>query len=129
MRTTKMLTGKSQRGFSLLELMVASAIGLVLMAAMTSLFKLGMAATFTVTQRAETQQNMRAAMELMTKDISLAGAGLPTGGLQLPTSPQGGPLSQYACNQTGTCYVPAHTYPNNSISGRNYMYGIRPAFD
>ena len=68
---------KSQHGFSLLELMVVSAIGLVLILAATSLFKMGMDATFTVTQRAETQQNMRAAVELMTKDISLAGAGLP----------------------------------------------------
>jgi prepilin-type N-terminal cleavage/methylation domain-containing protein len=123
-----MLTGKSQRGFSLLELMVASAIGLVLMAAMTSLFRLGMAATFTVTQRAETQQNMRAAIELMTKDISLAGSGLPTGGLQLPTN-GGSTISQYGCNQTGTCYVPAHAYPNNSTGGPNYMYGILPGFN
>ncbi|MCU1304179.1 MAG: hypothetical protein JWQ87_4463 [Candidatus Sulfotelmatobacter sp.] len=123
------MSEQSQRGFTLVELTVASAIGLVLIAAMTSMFKLGMDSVFTVTQRAETQQNMRAAMELMTKDISLAGAGLPTGGLQLPTSPQGGPLSQYACNQTGTCYVPAHTYPNNSSGGGNYMYGILPGFN
>jgi prepilin-type N-terminal cleavage/methylation domain-containing protein len=124
-----MRTGKSQRGFTLLELMVASAIGLVVMAAMTSLFKLGMAATFTVTQRAETQQNMRAAMEMMTKDISLAGSGLPTGGLQLATSAGAGPLSEYGCNQTGTCYVPAHAYPNNGSGGGNYMYGILPGFN
>jgi prepilin-type N-terminal cleavage/methylation domain-containing protein len=123
-----MLTGKSQRGFSLLELLVASSIGLILMAAMTSLFRMGMAATFTVTQRAETQQNMRAAIELMTKDISLAGSGLPTGGLQLPAN-GGATLSQYACNQAGTCYVPVHTYPNNGAGGPNYMYGILPGFN
>ena len=75
-----MRMGKTERGFTLIELMVASAIGLVIIMAMTSLFKLGMDATFTVTQRAETQQNMRAAIDLLTKDISLAGSGLPTGG-------------------------------------------------
>src|SRR5258708_26789006 len=128
MRITQ-LSEKSQRGFTLVELTVASAIGLVLIAAMTSMFKLGMDSIFTVTQRAESQQNMRAAMELMTKDIGLAGAGLPTGGLQLPTSPGGAVLSQYACNQTGTCYVPVHTYPNNSGGGGNYMYGILPGFN
>src|SRR3979409_2600263 len=116
--------GKPQRGFTLLELMIASAVGLVAIAAMTSLFKIGMDATFTVTQRAETQQNMRAAVELMSEDIGLAGAGLPSGGLQLPTSA----VSQYACNQTGTCYVPAHNYPNNAGGGINYMYGIIPGF-
>jgi Tfp pilus assembly protein PilW len=81
---------------------------------------MGMNATFTVTQRAETQQNMRAAIELMTKDLSMAGAGLPSGGLQLASA---GGNSKVACNQTGTCYVPADTYPTG-----NYMYGILPGF-
>src|SRR5271170_5223369 len=116
----KMPIANSHRGFSLLELMVASTIGLIVILAMTSLFRTGMNATFTVTQRAETQQNMRAAIELMTKDISLAGAGLPSGGLQLATA---GGNSKVACNQTGTCYVPADTYPTG-----NYMYGILPGF-
>jgi prepilin-type N-terminal cleavage/methylation domain-containing protein len=111
---------KSQRGFTLLEFMVASAVGLIVIMAMTQLFRMGMNATFTVTQRAETQQNLRAAIELMTKDISLAGSGLPSGGLQLATA---GGNSKVACNQAGTCYVPADTYPTG-----NYMYGILPGF-
>jgi prepilin-type N-terminal cleavage/methylation domain-containing protein len=119
-------TPNSKRGFSLLELMVASSIGLVLVFAMTRLFKMGMDATFTVSQRAETQQNMRAAIELITKDISMAGAGLPAGGLQLVT---GGARSNFACNQTGTCYVPANTYPNSGTGTANYMYGILPGFN
>ena len=98
----KMPITKSQRGFSLLELMVASVIGLIVVMAMTQMFRMGMNATFTVTQRAETQQNMRAAIELMTKDLSMAGAGLPSGGLQLASA---GGNSKVACN-TGTCYVP-----------------------
>ena len=121
-----MRTAKWQRGFSLLELMVASSIGLLAILAMTSLFKMGMDSTFTVTQRAETQQNMRSAIELMTKDISLAGAGLPSGGLQLVT---GGVRSNFACNQTGTCYVPVNTYPNGAGGTPNYMYGILPGFN
>ena len=59
----KMPITKSQRGFSLLELMVASIIGLIVIMAMTQLFRMGMNATFTVAQRAETQQNLRAAIE------------------------------------------------------------------
>ena len=111
---------KSQRGFTLLEFMVASAVGLIVIMAMTQLFRMGMNATFTVTQRAETQQNMRAAIELMTRDISLAGAGLPSGGLQLAA---GGGNTKVACNQAGVCYVPADTYPTG-----NFMYGILPGF-
>lgn len=120
-----MRISKSQRGFTLLELMIASSLGLVVILTMTSLFKMGMDATFTVTQRAETQQNMRAAIELMTKDISLAGAGLPSGGLQLVT---GGAVSNIGCNQTGTCYLPGGTYPKSGAGVKNYMYGIIPGF-
>src|SRR2546429_7593998 len=106
--------GNPQRGFSLLELMIASAVGLVVIAAMTSLFKIGMDATFTVTQRAETQQNMRAAVELMTQDISLAGSGRPSGGLQPGTRGTG---SKVASNQTRPCYVPAGTDPPSGRGG------------
>jgi prepilin-type N-terminal cleavage/methylation domain-containing protein len=114
----------SRRGFTLIELLVASSIGLIVILTMTSLFKTGMDATFTITQRAEVQQNMRAAIELMTQDISHAGAGLPTGGLQLATSG----VSNYACYQT-TCYLPTHAYPNNVGTGvANYMYGILPGY-
>jgi prepilin-type N-terminal cleavage/methylation domain-containing protein len=120
-----MRISKSQRGFTLLELLIATSLGLVVILTMTSLFKMGMDATFTVTQRAETQQNMRAAIELMTKDISLAGAGLPSGGLQLVT---GGTVSNIGCNQTGTCYLPGGTYPKSGAGVKNYMYGIVPGF-
>lgn len=114
---------KSQRGFSLLELLVASSIGLSVVLVGASLFKTGMDATMKVTQRAETQQNMRAAVELITKDIGLAGAGLPSGGLQLTTAG----VSLYGCNQTGICYVPNGRYPNSGATP-NYMYAIEPGF-
>lgn len=115
---------KSQRGFTLLELLVASSIGLTVILVMMSLFKVGMDATMKVTQRAETQQNLRAAIQLITKDISHAGAGLPSGGLQLGTAG----LSKFACNQTGTCYIAGGTYPNSGGGTANYMYPIEPGF-
>jgi prepilin-type N-terminal cleavage/methylation domain-containing protein len=118
-----MRMAKSQHGFTLLELLIASFIGVLVVLAISSLFKTGMDVTFTVTQRAETQANMRAAIELMAKDISQAGAGLPTGGLQLAS---GGTKSKYACDQNGICYVQNHTYPNSPSGTSNYMYGIIP---
>lgn len=115
-----------QRGFTLLELMVASALGLLVIGVMASLFKTGMNTTFTITQRMETQQNLRAAIELMTKDIGLAGSGLPSGGLQLSTA---GTLSNIACYWSNdTCYVPSGTYPESGTGTPNYMYGIIPGF-
>jgi len=111
------------QGFTLVELVVAMALGLIVMAAMASLFKTGLNSTMLVMQRAETQQNMRAAVDLMVKDIGMAGAGLPSGGIQLPSGAGSG-LTKYGCDQAGACHVPNFTYPNN-----NYMYGVIPGFN
>jgi prepilin-type N-terminal cleavage/methylation domain-containing protein len=108
----------SQHGFTIVELMIASTLSLIVILAMTTLYRSALGATFVVTQRAETQQNMRAAIELMTKDLSMAGAGLPSGGVQLPPLP-----SKVACDQISTCYVTGDVYPNG-----NYMYGLLPGF-
>ena len=110
-------------GFTLVELMVSMALGLLVMASIASLFKTGMDSTKLVIERAEAQENMRAAMDLMVKDISMAGSGLPPGGIQLPNG-TGSTASKYGCDQGGTCHVPAFTYPTN-----NYMYGVIPGFN
>lgn len=112
-------TIQSSRGFSLLELLISMALGLIVMASVVQLFKAAMDTTRLVVARAETQQNMRAAIELMTKDIALAGSGMPPAGIQLPT---GGVPSLYGCDQTGVCHVPNNQYPTN------YMYGVIPGF-
>jgi len=109
-------------GFTLIELLVAMALGLLVMAAAASLFKTGLNSTMLITQRAEAQQNMRAAVDLMVKDISMAGAGLPSGGIQLPSGANSS-ISNYACDQNGVCHVPVFNYPNG-----NYMYGILPGY-
>ncbi len=111
----------SKRGFTLIELMVAMALGLIVLTAMASLFKTGMDSTVLVTQRAETQQNMRAAIDLIAKDVSMAGAGLPSGGITLPQGGTG--LSKFGCDQAGVCHVPTATYPAG-----NQMYGIIPGY-
>jgi type II secretory pathway pseudopilin PulG len=108
------------KGFTLVELMVSFFIGLIILGASVKLFKSGVDASVLVTQRAELQQNTRAAINLISKDVSMAGAGLPPGGVQLPTGGVAG-TSKYACDQVGTCYVPTHLYPNG-----NYLYGLIP---
>jgi len=115
-----MKRGTNKRGFSMLELMISMALGLIVLGSAVQLFKTGMDATRIVVQRAEMQQNMRAAIELLTKDVSLAGSGIPSGGIQLPT---GGVPSRFGCDQSGTCHVPNNQYPN-----ANYMYGVIPGF-
>jgi type IV pilus assembly protein PilW len=118
---TKRQKENAEFGFTLLELMVSMAVGLIVLAAVASLFKTGMDSTLVVTQRAEIQQNMRAAIDLMTKDITMAGAGLPTGGISLPSG-AGSSAAKFGCDQTGTCHVTNHTYTGN------LMYGIIPGY-
>lgn len=121
---TAMSLGKhnSQRGFSLVEMLISFALGLMVLLLMAQLFKSGMDTSFLINQRAENQQNMRAAMDLISKDVSMAGAGLPSGGIQLPIN-GGASLSRFGCNQPGTCYVTNFTYPNG-----NYMNAIIPNY-
>ncbi len=116
------------RGFSMVELMVAMTVGLVIMGGAMELFKSGMSATMMVTEQAEMQQNVRAALNLVTRDINMAGSGLPSGGLALPYG-VGATPSFYACNQKPTCYLTSDKYPTGVVGTTavsNYMYGLIP---
>ena len=125
-------TKRRLTGFSIIELMVAMALGLILLGAATQLFTSGMKTTALVSNRTEMQQSARVALDLMAKDISMAGAGLPPGGIQLPTG-AGSSLSRFACDQTGVCYLNANNYAVGTIGTAapittvsNFMYGIIP---
>src|SRR5437764_12059629 len=101
------------RGFTLIELLVAMALGLLVMGAMASLFKTGLNAVMLVRQRTETQQHMRAAMDLMVKDISMAGAGLPSGGSQLPAGGEAS-ASNCPCDPAGRVHLPGANRPQKN---------------
>jgi hypothetical protein len=115
----------------MLELLVAMALGLLLLGAAAQLFKAGMTTSTLVSNRSEMQQELRSAIDLIAKDISMAGAGLPSGGIQLPTG-AGATPSIVACSQTPTCYLNTNTYANGTVGTApavtisNYMYGILP---
>jgi len=111
---------KGAAGFTLLEMMISFALATIVLASTVQLFKSGVDASTLISQRAELQANARAAINLISKDVSMAGAGLPPGGIQLPSGGATG-TAKYACDQVGTCYVPNHLYPNG-----NFMYGISP---
>jgi prepilin-type N-terminal cleavage/methylation domain-containing protein len=119
---------QSTRGFTLVELMIAMGLAVIVMGAAASLFRMGMNSAILIQQKTEAQQNMRAGMDLMVKDLALAGAGLPSGGIQLPTGTGNTGLSKFGCDQSGTCYIVNDTYPANGAS-TNYMYGIIPGYE
>jgi prepilin-type N-terminal cleavage/methylation domain-containing protein len=117
---------KRESGFSLMEMVVSMAIGLIVLGAAVQIYIQGVGATWTVTQRAEMQQDFRAASNILTKDLSLAGAGLGNGvAIALPS----GSTPLYGCDQTAKCYLNgvAGTYPMQGATP--YLYGLLPGYD
>jgi hypothetical protein len=89
-----------------------------------------MDATFVVSQRAEMQQDLRSTSNLLLKDISLAGAGMPPGqGVALPSGTA--TRSIYGCDQVGNC-IPGGgiAYPCSTNVGPCIptLYGVMPGW-
>jgi prepilin-type N-terminal cleavage/methylation domain-containing protein len=122
-------SAKRESGFSLLEMTIAMALGTIVLGAAVQIYIQGVQATWTTTQRAELQQDFRAASNMLTTDLSLAGAGLnPGAAIALPsaTSPV------YGCAQTtGThpCYINGGSVAYPAESGTAYLYGLMPGYD
>ncbi len=123
-----------ESGFSLLEMTIAMALGAIVLAAAVQIYIQGVQATFTTSQRAELQQDFRAASNILTKDLSLSGAGLTQGAaIALPS----GTAPLYGCDQTKTCYINNPTsaaYPAGSLAypeqgGTYYLYGLLPGYN
>jgi len=120
-------------GFTFIELMTALALGLLIMAAAVKLFSQGVDATWVISQRAEMQQDLRAVQNMMTKDISLAGAGL-AGGQGISLASGAGVIPIYGCDQTGLASgCPPNggvKYPCASLVGVCIptLYGVTPGF-
>lgn len=115
-------THKSQSGFTLAELLVALGVGLVVLTSAGVMLKKSFEVTFLLTQRAEMQQNARAGINSIMRDLSLVGSGggLPVGGIQLPTG-TGSSVSKFACSSSTACYV-----KNNTFGTNNYLYYAMP---
>jgi prepilin-type N-terminal cleavage/methylation domain-containing protein len=123
---------KRDRGFSLLEMVVAMGLGTLVIGAAVQLYSQGVAATWTVSQRAELQQDFRAASNMITHDLSLAGAGLGNNAaIPLATSAT---IPVYGCAQVaGTpCYLGSanNTSANYPKQGATpYLYGLLTGYN
>jgi len=129
-------SAKSTRGFTMMEMLVGLSLGMLMLGSVIGVFSQGMDATWVTSQRAEMQQDLRATSDLLLKDVSLAGAGLPLGqGIQLPTNTGTRPI--YGCDQGNNCPPNgAVAYPCASNVGPcvptlfgiipGYQFGIKP---
>jgi prepilin-type N-terminal cleavage/methylation domain-containing protein len=119
----------STHGFSLIELMMALALGVFITGAAVKLYSTGMDATWVIQQRAEMQQDLRAAENMMLKDISLAGAGLSQGppgeSIAVPNG-LGTPI--YGCSPAGCMPNGGVTYPCVGAACQPTMYPLMPGY-
>ncbi len=86
-----------EKGFTLIELMIAMVVGLVVLAATYSVFTVQNKTLLTQEKLASSYQNARIAMDMMIRDISMAGYNHTGTGSTVPT-----PLSRCAGTTTAT---------------------------
>ena len=91
------------RGFSLVELLVTTAIMLVVIGVATTAFKNALDASAGGALIADSNQSLRAATNLMVRDLIQAGRGVPIGGLPIPSGAGAGALSRPG--PPGTAYT------------------------
>jgi len=93
-----------QKGFTLLELLVSMAITLTVLAAAMMLYQKSVQVANFATSRAETQSELRSAMNQITRDLNQAGTGIPLGGIPIPSAAASGTNPVFACD-AARCYI------------------------
>jgi type II secretory pathway pseudopilin PulG len=76
---------KREQGFSSVELLIATAIMLVLLAGTMGSLNQSFGLNEKATQMADLEQNLRAGINFVVRDFISAGWGIPTGGLPIPS--------------------------------------------
>ena len=77
---------KKQAGFTLVEVVVAMAVTLLVLAGAVLLFRDSTQAHSSVTQSSDMSDNMRAGVNMIVQDLILTGTGIPTGGIAIPNT-------------------------------------------
>jgi prepilin-type N-terminal cleavage/methylation domain-containing protein len=122
------------RGFTLLELMVSMALGLIVLATSLHLYTQSTKATWVTSQRAEMQQDFRAAANLLQRDISMAGAGaLGQQGLAAYSvglaSGAGATVPVYPCSTTTCNYVNGAAIAYPGAPAAPLLYSVIPGYN
>ena len=110
-----------QKGFTFIELMIAIAVMLVVLAAATSLYQKSVQVSTMVTQQSEMQTEVRAASNQLARDLNQAGTGIPIGGIPIPSAASGGTNPLFACDST-KCYITAGNFFTQGV-----LYKVTPA--
>lgn len=80
---------KREKGFSLIELLVAMAILLVVVSTCTAAILQAQHVSEAVALEANLQENLRAGMHFIVRDLTQAGEGIPAAGISIPNTAAG----------------------------------------
>src|SRR5438270_4521770 len=92
---------KRESGFTLIETLVAMTLMLIVVAAVMAAWNDATHATEAVSLMADTQENLRAGMNYMVRDLQQAGNGIPQAGITIPNSGGASPTSSVTRPPTG----------------------------
>ena len=87
-----MPTCSSERGFTIVELMIASMITLMVMGVAFTTFQNALQLNDAVVQLADANQNLRAGTNLLVRDLMQAGRDIPIGGIAIPSGADADPI-------------------------------------
>ncbi len=105
---------RSNRGFTIFELVVAMGLATVVLGGALALTSQAIGISDMVSQRSDMQQNARVAINMIARDASLAGTGFPTAGIQLPAG-SGSQDSYFACDEATGCHVTNNVYTDERL--------------
>jgi type II secretory pathway pseudopilin PulG len=104
---------KKKTGFTMIELLVAMAVTMVVLAGAVLAFRDSTRANSNVTQKSDMSDNMRAGLNLIVQDLIQTGTGIPTGGISIPNT-----VNAAGCNIGGLVSRPP-TVLNLTFQGPN----------
>ncbi len=108
---------RRQKGFTLIELMVSIAILLIVGAATVGTLAQAVQVTQGVTMQAAMQENLRAGMHFMVRDVMQAGEGIPPGGISIPNSAAN--ISAVNWPGTSTVFTSNYVVLNGIVPGHS----------
>jgi len=78
---------RKQAGFTMVEFMIAMVVTLVVLSAAVAAFMDTAKSNQRISASADMNDNLRTALNLVRQDIVVAGEGIPTGGISIPSGP------------------------------------------
>jgi type II secretory pathway pseudopilin PulG len=109
-----------QAGFTLVELLVATAVTVTVIGGAVLLFAHSVNTSSISLKHSEVQTEARAALTQITRDLSQAGTGVPLNGIAIPSASTGGADPNFACD-TSQCYTAA-----DPAFGQGLLYKVTP---